>query len=120
MDFDLIVIGSGPGGYHAAIRAGQLGLKTAIVEKGEIGGVCLNVGCIPSEVLRHVATEFTSTSAMKYQVVVCGIPDVILEKLEVWKQCVVSRVTGGVAQLLKANTVELIEVEATCESAEWI
>ena len=120
MDFDLIVIGSGPGGYHAAIRAGQLGLKTAIVEKGEIGGVCLNVGCIPTKALLHVATQLTSASSMKDQGVDFGTPDVNLKKLEEWKQGVVSRLTGGVAQLLKANKVELIEGEATFESAESI
>src|SRR5690625_4791038 len=120
MDFDLIVIGSGPGGYHAAIRAGQLGLKTAIVEKGEIGGVCLNVGCIPTKALLHVATQLTSASSMKDQGVDFGTPDVNLKKLEDWKQGVVTRLTGGVAQLLKANKVELIEGEATFESAESI
>jgi dihydrolipoamide dehydrogenase len=55
MDYDLIVIGSGPGGYHAAIRAAQLGLKTAVRREGRVGGVCLNVGCIPTKALLHVA-----------------------------------------------------------------
>ncbi len=57
MDFDLIVIGSGPGGYHAAIRAAQLGLKVACAEKAAVGGVCLNIGCIPTKALLHVASE---------------------------------------------------------------
>ncbi|QRN80338.1 MAG: FAD-dependent oxidoreductase, partial [Nocardiopsis sp. BM-2018] len=55
MDYGLVVIGSGPGGYHAAIRAAQLGMKVACVEQGAVGGVCLNVGCIPTKALLHVA-----------------------------------------------------------------
>src|SRR5690606_31159453 len=57
MEFDPIVSGSGPGGYHAALRAAQLGLKVGCVEKGDIGGVCLNIGCIPTKALLHVAAE---------------------------------------------------------------
>ena len=55
MDYDIIVIGSGPGGYHAAIRAAQLGRKVACVEREQVGGVCLNIGCIPTKALLHVA-----------------------------------------------------------------
>ncbi len=112
MDFDLIVIGSGPGGYHAAIRAAQLGLKTAVVEKGDVGGVCLNVGCIPTKALLHVATQILEAKALSSHGVDFGTPDINLQKVEDWKQGVVGKLTGGVTQLLKANKVTLLEGEA--------
>ena len=65
MDYDLIVVGSGPGGYHSAIRAAQLGLKVACVEKGAVGGVCLNVGCIPTKALLHVGSELRNAKSAK-------------------------------------------------------
>lgn len=112
MDFDLMVIGSGPGGYHAAIRAAQLGLKTAIVEKGDVGGVCLNVGCIPTKALLHVATQLLEARKLASHGVDFGEPNINLQKIEDWKQGVVKKLTGGVSQLLKASKVTLIEGEA--------
>ena len=66
MDYDLAVIGSGPGGYVAAIRASQLGLKTAVVEMDKLGGVCLNVGCIPSKALIHQAGIYSSVKRLLF------------------------------------------------------
>ncbi len=120
MDFDLIVIGSGPGGYHAAIRGAQLGLKTAIVEKGEIGGVCLNIGCIPTKALLHVAGQLNAANGMKDHGVDFGTPRINLKKIEEWKQSVVGKLTGGVSALLKGNKVEVIEGEARFESTDRI
>ncbi len=120
MDFDLIVIGSGPGGYHAAIRAAQLGLKTAVVEKAEIGGVCLNVGCIPTKALLHVATQLVEAQRMKSHGVDFGDPEVNLQKVEEWKQGVVRRLTGGVSALLKSNKVTVIAGAAVFEGADSI
>lgn len=120
MDFDLIVIGSGPGGYHAAIRAAQLGLKTAVVEKGDIGGVCLNVGCIPTKALLHVATQVVEAGKMKETGVDFGKPDINLQKVENWKQGVVSKLTGGVSALLKSNKVKVIQGEASFADASSI
>lgn len=120
MDFDLIVIGSGPGGYHAAIRAAQLGLRTAVVEKGEIGGVCLNVGCIPTKALLHVASQILEADRLKDHGVDFGKPKINLKKVEDWKQGVVGKLTGGVSQLLKANKVKVIEGEATFRDASSI
>ena len=112
MDFDLIVIGSGPGGYHAAIRAAQLGLKVACVEKGDVGGVCLNVGCIPTKALLHVAHTLEEGRHASAYGVTFGEPEVDLKALEAWKGGIVKKLTGGVRQLLKGAKVELVEGEA--------
>jgi len=61
MDYDLLVIGAGPGGYHAAIRAAQLGLKVACADMGDLGGVCLNIGCIPTKALLHAGEEMAAS-----------------------------------------------------------
>src|SRR6218665_2992780 len=112
--FDVVVIGSGPGGYVAAIRAGQLGLKTAIIEREALGGVCLNVGCIPSKAM-ITASHFLHK--LQHQAPEMGIelsapPKVNMKKLVSWKQSVCDRMSGGVAQLLKGNEVEVISGEA--------
>ena len=112
MDFDLIVIGSGPGGYHAAIRAAQLGLKVACVEKGDVGGVCLNVGCIPTKALLHVAHTLEEGRHAGAYGVTFGEPSLDLEALATWQAGVVKKHTGGVAALLKGNKVTLVQGEA--------
>jgi dihydrolipoamide dehydrogenase len=112
MDYDLIVIGSGPGGYHAALRAAQLGLKVACVEKGDVGGVCLNVGCIPTKALLHVAHTLEEGRHAAAYGVTFGEPDVDLTALGRWQADVVKKHTGGVSQLLKGNKVDLIVGEA--------
>ena len=113
MDYDLIVIGSGPGGYHAAIRAAQLGLKTACVEKEYVGGVCLNVGCIPTKALLHVAEDLREAAHAKDYGIDFGEPKINLDKVESWKQGVVKKMTGGVKMLFKGNKVDLLEGEAS-------
>ncbi len=120
MDYDLIVIGSGPGGYHAAIRAAQLGLKTAVVEKGAVGGVCLNVGCIPTKALLHVAHTLEESKHAAEYGVAFDAPKVDLKALEKWKAGVVKKLTGGVGQLLKGNKVDLIEGEARFADAHTL
>lgn len=112
MDYDLIVIGSGPGGYHAAIRAAQLGLNTACIEEEYVGGVCLNVGCIPTKALLHVAEELRGAAHASDYGVSFGQPEIDLKALEKWKAGVVSKLTGGVKSLLKGNKVSLIEGHA--------
>ena len=108
MDVDVIVIGSGPGGYHAALRAAQLGAKTAIVERGDVGGVCLNVGCIPTKALLHVAEELRGAQHAEEFGVRFGKPKVDLARLATWKGSVVSKMTRGVSTLLSSNRVETI------------
>ncbi len=120
MDFDLIVVGSGPGGYHAAIRAAQEGLKVACVEKGAVGGVCLNVGCIPTKALLHVGDELRKAKEAKEFGIDFGQPKVDLGAVESWKQKVVSKQTNGVQMLLKGNKIELIQGEARFTSATEI
>src|SRR5216110_3123459 len=109
--FDVVIIGSGPGGYVAAIRAGQLGLKTAIVEKDkELGGTCLNIGCIPSKALLTSSDHFifAKKEAEKHGIVV-GSVDVDLPKMQQRKEKVVKTLTGGVRALMKTNKVATFE-----------
>jgi dihydrolipoamide dehydrogenase len=109
--FDLVIIGSGPGGYVAAIRAGQLGLKTAIVEKDkELGGTCLNIGCIPSKALLTSSDHFVfaKKEAEKHGIVIENV-HVDLSKMLQRKDKVVKTLTGGVRALMKANKVTTFE-----------
>ncbi|MBI5299031.1 MAG: dihydrolipoyl dehydrogenase [Deltaproteobacteria bacterium] len=110
--FDTVVTGGGPGGYVSAIRLAQLGKKVGLIEKENVGGVCLNVGCIPSKAMIH-ASEFYSHLS-EGETFGVSMKDVSLDmvKLQAWKDGVVKKLTGGVAQLLKANKVEVIKGEA--------
>jgi dihydrolipoamide dehydrogenase len=111
-ELDLVVIGSGPGGYVAAIRAAQLGKKVAIIEREAFGGVCLNVGCIPSKVLIHAAHHYVDVKAEKYGVSAKQV-EVDLEKTQQWKDKeVISKLTKGVEMLLKKNNIEIIQGSA--------
>jgi len=112
----VLVIGAGPGGYVCAIRAGQLGLDTIVVEEKTPGGTCLNVGCIPSKALIHAATEFHAASQFAGPNVL-GItgsaPQIDLSKTVAWKDGIVTRLTGGVASLLKKAKVRTLSGRAT-------
>jgi dihydrolipoamide dehydrogenase len=114
-DFDVIVIGSGPGGYVAAIRAAQLGLKTACVESREtLGGTCLNVGCIPSKALLHASelyAEATNGALAKFGVKV-GQVELDLATMHAEKAKAVKELTGGIAFLFKKNKVEWLKGHA--------
>jgi dihydrolipoamide dehydrogenase len=111
---DVVVIGSGPGGYVCGIRLGQLKVKTIVVEKESPGGVCLNVGCIPSKALIHAAKTFEKLShAGDIGISVPGAPTVDMAKMQQWKGGVVDKLTSGVRQLLKANGAELVMGAAT-------
>ena len=120
--FDIVVIGSGPGGYVAAIRSSQLGFKTAIIERDALGGVCLNVGCIPSKAmitathLLHKAQHDFKTMGLNIK----GGIDVDMKTLVKWKQSVCDKMSGGVNQLLKGNTVTVIKGAAEFKSAKEI
>jgi dihydrolipoamide dehydrogenase len=108
-DFQVVVLGSGPGGYTAAFRAADLGLRVALVERYDrLGGVCLNVGCIPSKALLHAARVIAETEEMATHGISFGSPDVDLPKLLEWKTSVVDRLTGGLDGLAKQRQVEVI------------
>src|SRR5216110_1119250 len=118
--FDVVIIGSGPGGYVAAIRAGQLGLKTAMVEKDkDLGGTCLNVGCIPSKALLTSSDHFVfaKKEAEKHGIVI-GNVDVDLNKMQQRKEKVVKTLTGGVRALMKTNKVTTFEGFGTITAPE--
>ncbi len=111
-EVDVLVIGAGPGGYVAAIRAAQLGKNVTVVEKGELGGVCLNRGCIPSKALISAAHQYESISHAAGMGIEADNVRVDFAKVQEWKQGVVSKLTGGVGSLLKGNKVEVIKGEA--------
>ena len=109
-DYDVVVLGSGPGGYTAAFRAADLGLKTALVERyPSLGGVCLNVGCIPSKALLHTAQIIDEAAAMEKHGVRFGEPEIDLDALRSFKDGVVGKLTGGLAGMAKQRKVDVFE-----------
>jgi dihydrolipoamide dehydrogenase len=112
-DTQVVVIGSGPGGYTAAFRAADLGLKTILIERyGTLGGVCLNVGCIPSKALLHAARVIAETEEMSAHGIKFTAPKVDVESLIAWKSSVVAKLTGGLTGLAKQRKIEVITGEA--------
>jgi dihydrolipoamide dehydrogenase len=109
MRADAVVIGSGPGGYPCGIRLGQLGVKTIVIEGEAPGGVCLNVGCIPSKALIHAAKTYEKfTKSADMGIVAKSAPSVDMGKMQEWKGGIVNKLTSGVKTLLKANGAELV------------
>lgn len=108
IDLDTVVIGSGPGGYVAAIRAAELGQKVTVIERRFIGGVCLNVGCIPSKALIEASHHYQY--AINSQLMGINSTDVKVDfnQTQVWKQSVVNRLTGGVASLFKKHKIDVL------------
>ncbi len=105
----MLVLGSGPGGYSAAFRAADLGMKTVLVERyATLGGVCLNVGCIPSKALLHIAAVMDEAKALAEHGIAFGAPKIDLDKLRAWKDKVVGKLTGGLAGMAKARKVEVV------------
>jgi dihydrolipoamide dehydrogenase len=111
-DCDLLVLGSGPGGYTAAFRAADLGLDVVLVERyPDLGGVCLNVGCIPSKALLHAAKVIDDAAVMGRHGVKFGEPEIDLDRLLDWKQSVVDQLTGGLSGLAKKRKVRVEQGE---------
>jgi dihydrolipoamide dehydrogenase len=109
IECEMLVLGSGPGGYSAAFRSADLGMKTVLVERyATLGGVCLNVGCIPSKALLHVAAVMDETKAFAEHGITFGEPKVDLAKLLAWKNKVVGKLTGGLTGMAKARKVEVV------------
>jgi dihydrolipoamide dehydrogenase len=108
-DYDVLVLGGGPGGYSAAFRAADLGLKVVLVERyATLGGVCLNVGCIPSKALLHVAAVMDEVSHMESLGVSFGKPEVNIDKLRGHKEKVIGKLTGGLAAMAKMRKVTTV------------
>lgn len=106
---EVLVLGAGPGGYTAAFRAADLGKRTVLVERyAALGGVCLNVGCIPSKALLHAARVIAETKEMREHGISFGEPEIDLDKLRAWKDRVVGRLTSGLAGLAKQRKVTVI------------
>ena len=106
----VLVIGAGPGGYTAAFRAADLGLAVTLVERWPtLGGVCLNVGCIPSKALLHAAKVVDEAAAMAEHGITFGPPKIDLDKLRGWKSSVVGKLTGGLQTLAKQRKVEVVQ-----------
>ena len=109
-DCDMLVLGSGPGGYSAAFRAADLGLKTILVERYPVlGGVCLNVGCIPSKALLHTAAVMDAASGLAEHGIAFSEPKVDLHKLRAFKGKVVGKLTGGLASMAKMRKVTVVQ-----------
>jgi dihydrolipoamide dehydrogenase len=118
--YDAVVLGGGPGGYVCAIRLGQLGLKTACVEEDEVGGVCLNWGCVPSKALISTAHLYEkAATASEVGIRVDGIR-IDAGAMQDWKDKIVKKLTGGVRTLLKANGADLIEGRGRIVSASTL
>ena len=106
---DLLVLGAGPGGYSAAFRAADLGMRTLLVERyPRLGGVCLNVGCIPSKALLHCAEVITAASELAGRGIEFGAPRIDVARLAAWKEGVVGRLAGGLAALARQRGVQVL------------
>jgi dihydrolipoamide dehydrogenase len=109
LECEMLVLGSGPGGYSAAFRAADLGMKTVLVERyPTLGGVCLNVGCIPSKALLHVAAVIDEAAGLSEHGISFAAPKLDLPKLLGWKNKVVGKLTGGLTGMAKARKVEVV------------
>ena len=119
--YDIAVIGSGPGGYVAAIRAAQLGAKVAIVEKQYLGGTCLNVGCIPSKAMLHIAEILHNISSLgELGINLPQSPTFDMKQGVVFKDKVVKRMTGGVGVLMKGNNIDIFDGLGTVDASRSV
>src|SRR6266480_1889828 len=119
--YDVAVIGAGPGGYVAAIRAAQLGAKVAIVEKQYLGGTCLNVGCIPSKAMLHIAETLQNMESLSELGINLPQPPTFdMRKAVAFKDKVVKRMTSGVGTLMKGNNVDVFDGLGTIDATRGI
>lgn len=109
IETEVVVLGGGPGGYTAAFRAADLGLKVVLIERDNIGGVCLNVGCIPSKTLLHLAKVIDEAEVAAEHGVQFGTPKIDLNKMVAWKNSVVNKLTTGLKGLAKQRKVDVID-----------
>ncbi|MFM2408075.1 MAG: dihydrolipoyl dehydrogenase [Pseudomonadota bacterium] len=117
----VVVLGAGPGGYTAAFRAADLGKQVVLIEKhASLGGVCLNVGCIPSKALLHVAKVITEAEEVSHHGVVFGAPTIDINAIRAWKESVINKSTGGLAALAKQRKVQVVQGVAKFTSANTL
>ena len=110
IECDTLVLGAGPGGYTAAFRAADLGQRVVLVERyATLGGVCLNVGCIPSKALLHAAKVITEAEEMSHLGIRMGEPQIDIDALRGWKESVIKKLTGGLSGLAKARKVQVVQ-----------
>jgi dihydrolipoamide dehydrogenase len=110
VECEMMVLGAGPGGYSAAFRAADLGMDTVLIERyATLGGVCLNVGCIPSKALLHVAAVIDESASMSKHGITFAKPEVDVDQLRGWKEKVVGKMTGGLAGMAKARKVNVVQ-----------
>src|SRR5512142_512503 len=115
---ELVVVGAGPGGYAAAFYAADLGKKVLLVERdARLGGVCLNQGCIPSKALLHAAHTITSTRESEHRGIVFAPPSIDVGKLRTWKESILTRLAGGIAQLAKMRGVQVLQARGYFEDS---
>ena len=118
IECDTLVLGAGPGGYTAAFRAADLGQKVVLIERyAALGGVCLNVGCIPSKALLHAAKVITEAEEMAHFGVTLSKPTIDIDKLRGWKESIIGKLTGGLGGLAKARKVQVVTGNGTFSSA---
>ena len=109
LECELLVLGAGPGGYSAAFRSADIGMKTVLVERyATLGGVCLNVGCIPSKALLHTASVMDEVKHLPDHGIKYGAPEIDIDKLRAFKDGVIKKLTGGLAGMAKARKVEVV------------
>ncbi len=107
---EVVVLGAGPGGYTAAFRAADLGKQVVLIEKyASLGGVCLNVGCIPSKALLHVAKAITEAEEVAHHGVTFSKPKIDINRIRAWKESVITKLTGGLAGLAKQRKVQVVQ-----------
>jgi dihydrolipoamide dehydrogenase len=117
MDYQVVVVGGGPGGYVCAIRCAQLGLRVGLVEEGKLGGVCLNRGCVPTKALYAAMKLIERASTAEEMGIAFPPPSFDLEKLAEWKEGVVSKLVGGIETLLDENGVDLLRTRGRLDGA---
>lgn len=117
---ELVIVGGGPGGYAAAFYAADLGKKVTLIEMDRLGGVCLNRGCIPSKALLHATKMIAEARESAARGISFGPPTVDLDKLRAWKESILGKLTGGIGQLAKARSVEVISGKAHFEDSRTL
>ncbi len=117
---EIVVIGAGPGGYTAAFYAADMGRKVAMIEMGKLGGVCLNTGCIPSKALLHATRMIAEARESAHRGVSFGEPTIDLPKLRAWKDSILDKLTGGIAQLAKTRGVTVLQGKGYLEDSHTL